>query len=1542
VFPAGIQTNSVTLAVLPDTDRTANVSALIRGGEIVVNAARIPGDPGVRDGGGLELIDDEPGVEVVKEGAYGVSYGKMKSYGFRDCIAVAVRDASGKGVLLHLSPGTDIAYMMNKVWAEFGLKRKDARLRDLEISVAAGFYFRQTNILSDLGAVLRAHGAVLSEQNKFISDDDVRNILFDPSSGKMYELRNILDGGKPAGKTKKVRDWLVGVFINAPDTLTRDQARLEQVQFELTLETAVRTGLVLKPEYVYRAPFRVITGHTLTFEVSNLDQLINELARNAYDGYASFFDPDLAAAGLRKPSSSTRGLINIVVSKSRDAYVIEIRDNGADSRGADSAHKGVSLVRVMFDPDKNKPFLYFGRMGVFEKILNGDAETGSEGVLKYLWNKSGGVPEGAIYEKIPGKDGMGMTVRIRIPLQAVEEAKPGVLVPTAFAVDVPAEAESPKSDARDGGKKLPADIKSVPDPADISFLIADLKLLPDGSIKILEFGRGMHSGFEGYEALYGENGIMSQFWDRLAALGLPIRYTISVMTLGFGGEQFVHDRAVRKLDRLPGSKCTLFASFLHELETGAFGAKKPDFDPRDLSTYSGILVYGGSEYGDDEILEIMKAYPWILVIDGRANTVDLYAGDKFLTNTLFEGDLARYRPGWKMFPKQYRRDLADSIRRDMPAQRYVIKPLEASRGRGVLVVESDALDDVLKKILTRDNAAEKARVKMEEFRIVDGEDDPYEYWVIDKNPVFLIETCEASKPVRANGEQYDGTMRMVFTLTRNKGDTSIDFIDAYWKLPSRPLGQGPSRDSVVSKIHREEDADLGAPISAPVSNRDKAIVEEQLKGIIPGIYQRIISETPDAVMRRLINSVDESHRAYGLYLLSRTANIPVDLAVEAQKAAAERNGLYDAILADLIGRRYDWKKNSNLIPLAGVLMGSHDAAVRDEMIQCALNNKKLKPFRELLLDHADLWETAKRPETRARYASFLYERRRINARELLARYEKLFAAGDYDTRKFIVRDLVAKNRVLRAAWLAPYLQDKESLLFALWYNVLEENKEKMQKAAFAAKDDGSLGRYLRYRQDVETLTDDQVVKLLRIASVNQKLKLCEWYKEIIKERSTMTRSIPLRRLYAVLDWYFHATQTIFESFQATTEACDEYIYNTGKDGGNDPYRFKDAALSVADDGTVSMQRSGKKYVVSAHGQWYAVMNTAQTIMRAMNAVEMEDMLSAMKVYVSAGGVRARDMQELINAGKELLREAESVRPAAQEAVKETGGFEPEEASERPKPQPIVEIPFNSQKPFLNLWGKYNFKKTQGASYDSLELNPENIRGFKAALTEQIRDTGKAALVKQVSSRNEANVSPNLVWLFLRIVFSPDEKQLKLLDAIYTADEDNVLTVAALREASGINANNIRNYLRMFEKMGVVRMAFVGRENVVTAVNKDMFHAWFGQDAKDGGGRAVGGVDLRALVSAGAKARSKALASKPVRPVNEAELRSQWGNICGDLAAGRMPYDTLRDYVDQCSAQNAQKELMAAVDYIAEILRAEECYGIATPQELRAILEKFPI
>ena len=102
----------------------------------------------------------------------------------------------------------------------------------------------------------------------------------------------------------------------------------------------------------------------------------------------------------------------------------------------------------------------------------------------------------------------------------------------------------------------------------------------------------------------------------------------------------------------------------------------------------------------------------------------------------------------------------------------MIKPLNASRGNGVIIVDRLMLNRELKKIL------------------VDKETNPndptYKYWITTKNKTFLVEEFISSKIILLDGKHFDATMRVIFVLSHDMNNINIDFLGAYWKLRPDP------------------------------------------------------------------------------------------------------------------------------------------------------------------------------------------------------------------------------------------------------------------------------------------------------------------------------------------------------------------------------------------------------------------------------------------------------------------------------------------------------------------------------------------------------------------------------------------------------------------------------------------------------------------------------------------------------------------------------------------------------------------------------------
>lgn len=248
------------------------------------------------------------------------------------------------------------------------------------------------------------------------------------------------------------------------------------------------------------------------------------------------------------------------------------------------------------------------------------------------------------------------------------------------------------------------------------------------------------------------------------------------------------------------------------------------------------------------------------------------ADDKFLTNSLFVGDLELYRPKWKLVPIQKdeseKADLAKlshlvhEINTEVNAKKYIIKPLGLARGEGIFVFERNDLEEVLKLVLgLSEDEGGFYRALSEETK---------KAWTIlfhnkcrSKNAFFLVEEYVASEPIKVmkkdKKNDFDATMRVVFILTNDKKGTKdsigVKFIGEYWKLPKNPIGS--SEDSYISQTHGEGDI----VNSKEVSDLDKKIVHEQLEKILPEIYKKVLSIND--IKQKLLASPDNTEQVYG-------------------------------------------------------------------------------------------------------------------------------------------------------------------------------------------------------------------------------------------------------------------------------------------------------------------------------------------------------------------------------------------------------------------------------------------------------------------------------------------------------------------------------------------------------------------------------------------------------------------------------------------------------------------------------------------------------
>jgi len=353
-------------------------------------------------------------------------------------------------------------------------------------------------------------------------------------------------------------------------------------------------------------------------------------------------------------------------------------------------------------------------------------------------------------------------------------------------------------------------------PDDISFCIVDLKY--DGNtIKVCEFGEGIESKFKGYDLLHGEGKLWSMFWDSLGTFKLPI-WLINKRLKQINKKEI----ALHNLFRHKG----LCSSTLKQLESSKFFHKKirQARKKSGLAHRAALLVL--HTLGDrSSVAKLFTAkYPQCLII-GQATTCFVRNKDK--TNILFQDDpeLLCYRPKFKLYEKQYSPNLARNIINDLDCEIFVIKPTNASRGNGIIMVDKKQLDQTLYLILQDKKALENYHG-----------DPSYSYWRLDHNPLFIVEEFTPSKSITVNNKNYDPTMRVIFMLCNNAGSMDITFFDAYWKLPTHSLEhQGP-----FTEKHKSHIGTL-SPSSALVTHEDFLHVQAHLCNLLPKLYTKMLN-----------------------------------------------------------------------------------------------------------------------------------------------------------------------------------------------------------------------------------------------------------------------------------------------------------------------------------------------------------------------------------------------------------------------------------------------------------------------------------------------------------------------------------------------------------------------------------------------------------------------------------------------------------------------------------------------------------------------------
>lgn len=350
-------------------------------------------------------------------------------------------------------------------------------------------------------------------------------------------------------------------------------------------------------------------------------------------------------------------------------------------------------------------------------------------------------------------------------------------------------------------------------PDDGAFCIVDLKF--DGNIKICEFGQGTVSQFNGYDALYGQGAMFKLAWNALHRLYPRLAFV--------NGDRRGSGLCPSYAPGVLGKLGACWAPCVQQLNR-RFEQKYRSKRCADGACGGAIITFNTHVLRDVISNQKETGVAQQIVLD-RSTTY--WVNNKEHTQALFEDEfLQKFRPVCNICPKAISEQDVQQIMQQNPSDFYVIKPLNASRGRGVIMVARGDVVKTIRSLFIQKNAT------------MLGKDPAYAYWPGDKNDSFLLEQFCASKTIYVDGRAFDPTMRVAFILNHCCGASNVIFLDAYWKLPECSLDQEGS----MTQKHKSHISQRSVSACA-VDKNDFTQIADILEPVLIYLYEKMLAKT---------------------------------------------------------------------------------------------------------------------------------------------------------------------------------------------------------------------------------------------------------------------------------------------------------------------------------------------------------------------------------------------------------------------------------------------------------------------------------------------------------------------------------------------------------------------------------------------------------------------------------------------------------------------------------------------------------------------------
>ncbi|MBA2727909.1 MAG: hypothetical protein H0U49_07040 [Parachlamydiaceae bacterium] len=350
-------------------------------------------------------------------------------------------------------------------------------------------------------------------------------------------------------------------------------------------------------------------------------------------------------------------------------------------------------------------------------------------------------------------------------------------------------------------------------PADVSYLAVDLKYHPERGVQICEIQHGVPSMLGGDAFTHGGDSVIAQ--NVVKELSKFYNHSwISIQSFPDPSLRRNFSAAEKWID-VKG-----FKDLVHDklfLECAAM----PVIDPTDLASYHGFVFMNPKATDDRE--RFKKKYPGVLLID---NAVYKLRRDKFkMTELLMGNELTeKHKPKWGRYNLDKETGLAEKIINEIGSDLLVIKPLDAWKGRGIIILKKEDLSETLEYLFKRKPLD------------TPGIDSEHTYWLLNKSKHFIVEEFIEVEPSYlhiSDGKLYSPTMRLVFLLFYSRQTIEVICLGGYTYYPQKSI----SDEGTLTEKYKTA---CGPPYYSKCDPEIFASAAEQMKDVLYIVYKKLL------------------------------------------------------------------------------------------------------------------------------------------------------------------------------------------------------------------------------------------------------------------------------------------------------------------------------------------------------------------------------------------------------------------------------------------------------------------------------------------------------------------------------------------------------------------------------------------------------------------------------------------------------------------------------------------------------------------------------